>query len=385
MKLTQIYNDYLYEGLDKKSIRSVRLWEHAGNVIKESALTQDQITQIFQQVEDNLTGNGLNRTMLGKGKDAASAVNKAWNDLKGKIYNSGPMNNFAQQYDQAAEKLKQATGGDQGAMKYVQKYRDFATKHPIVQGFLYSAMIGAAGISGVGLGGAAAIGLFKLVDQALQGKDIRSAIWSGTKAGALSYGAGQLGQAMKGQPQGGVSAPTPGISGDMSYDQAYNTFIHKFAQDPKHPSAMVIQQAKNFAASKAKFHESLTLSESQIKLIIRSIVVQQTRLDEGVWDSIKQKASTVGKNLTTKITADKLLSQWQQAGSPADSDTVAAILRQAGVDDAVINKVFGDLKLPTPATATPTNQPINIDDIVARIMKLSPEDQQRIIATLGTV
>ena len=48
MKLNHIYNDFLYEGLDKKSIRSVRLWEHAGIVIKEAELTADQITQLFQ-------------------------------------------------------------------------------------------------------------------------------------------------------------------------------------------------------------------------------------------------------------------------------------------------------------------------------------------------
>jgi hypothetical protein len=57
--------------------------------------------------------------------------------------------------------------------QYVQKYRDFAKKHPILQGFLYSALIAAAGISSAGLGGAAALALLKTADKALQGEDIQ--------------------------------------------------------------------------------------------------------------------------------------------------------------------------------------------------------------------
>ena len=125
------------------------------------------------------------------------------------------------------------------------------------------------------------------------------------------------------------------------------------------------------------------MSESAIALIIGKVVARQRKLDEGVWDTIKQKAATVGKNLTTKITADKLQSAWKKAGSPTDSDAVANILKQAGVDDAVINKVFGDMQIPAPA-ATPAAQNINIDDIVARIKKLPPADQKKVLAALGT-
>ena len=163
-----------------------KLWENAGHKIMEAQLTADQINELFANAGSNLT-------MEGKVKDAANAVNKAWKNLKGKIYNSGPMTNFASAYDSAAEKLKKATGDDQGAMKYVQKYRDLAEKHPVLQEILYATLIAAVGISGSGLGGAVVLGLFKLVDQALQGKDIRSALWSSTKTGVTAYGASKLG------------------------------------------------------------------------------------------------------------------------------------------------------------------------------------------------
>ena len=48
------------------------------------------------------------------------------------------------------------------------------------------------------LGGAAALGLFKLTDQLLQGKDIRSALYTAGKTGALAAGASSLGDLIKG-------------------------------------------------------------------------------------------------------------------------------------------------------------------------------------------
>ena len=61
------------------------------------------------------------------------------------------------------------------------------------------------------------------------------------------------------------------------------------------------------------------------------------------------KAAKVGKNMTTKVTADKLNSAWKKAGSPTDSDAVANILRQQGVDDKVLAPVYKQLgaKLPS--------------------------------------
>ena len=208
MKLAHIERVKLVEGLDREASRTYRLWESAGHVLKEFQLDPKQIEQLFAQVEKDATAAGTNRTALGKGIDtttaAGKAVKQAYDDLVSKVQNSGPMQNMDAAYDQAAEKLKAATGGDQGVMKYVQKYRDFATKHPIAQSFIYSALIAAAGISGAGLGGAAVLGLLKMTDQLLQGKKFSTALGKGAMTGAMAYGAGQLGQALK----GGDALPT---------------------------------------------------------------------------------------------------------------------------------------------------------------------------------
>jgi len=405
MKITHILEsrNYLYEGLDASSLRSVKLWESAGRKICEAELTVDQISKLFAQVQQDATAAGGNRTMLGKGKDAADAVVRAWSDLKGKVYNSKPMSNFAAEYDKAAEKLKQATGGDAGAMKYVQKYRDFATKHPILQSAIYSALIAAAGISGVGLGGAAALGLFKLVDQALQGKDIRDAMWSGAKTGLTAFAAGQVGKALQGGEKVTSTTTTDtgvvNMPGDPALNQAMNsgqaaqqaasglgrTTLSAFQNDPtygqqlatiigdkqvnpgwmqeftKQLGRQVADPSDPRSMSQAWINASRiansvagnptgalgALKESQIKRMFYVAGTIQDKLTEGVWDKVKgaaskaagavaNKAQTVGTNLTTKVTADKLMTAWKRAGSPTDSDAVAAIMKQAGVDDGII-------------------------------------------------
>jgi LysM repeat protein len=166
--------------------RQYKLWESAGQKLMEYKLTDQQIQQIFQQVEQGMTQAGGNRTMLGQGKDAVSAVNQAWEQLKGEIQNSKPIKGVDALYDQAAEKLKSATGGDEGLMKYVNKYRTFAKKHPIAQSFIYAALAAAVGLTTAGLGAPAALGLLRMTDKLLQGEKFSSAAYSGGKTAAMS-------------------------------------------------------------------------------------------------------------------------------------------------------------------------------------------------------
>lgn len=414
---------YLYEGLDHQSLQTVMLWESVGQQIYEAQLTADQINLIFQYVEQGATAAGGNRTMIGKGKDAASAVNRAWEDLKTKVSTSGPIQGVDKLYDQAAAKLKQATGGDQGVMQYVQKYRDFAKKHPVAQSLIYSALIAAAGISGAGIGGAAALGLFKLVDKLLQGEKFSSAAYQGAKTGAMAYGASKLGDLIKGKPDASTgagsaaqgpnvddkiaaararvdaanaklgidgSSPNYDVTGTAGQAVAQNTLAATRQAVEKEAMAAIKsriangdiapgntgairdlaykmldgsgmpQQAIETSVEKLvtqamgnAVRESKNLSESQIYLLIGMIVDRQRKLDEGIMDTIKGAAGkavnwaqTKGKNLTTKITADKLMQAWKKAGSPMDSLDVASIIQNAGVPSPIIKQVYGTMNIP---------------------------------------
>ena len=391
MKINQLTTtkNYLYEGLDSQSLRSIKLWESAGRKLVEYEMTADQISQLFAQVQKGATDAGSNRTMIGKGKDAATSVKAAYDDLVSKVQNSGPMKDIDAKYDQAAAKLKQATGGDAGVMKYVQKYRDFAKAHPIAQSLIYSALIAAAGISGVGAGGAAALGLFKMVDKLLQGEKFSTSLGKGLGTAATAFAAGQVGQSMQGADQ----ATTAGQAVDwMSKDPNFGPRINEILNSPDRdetwkeifkqqvnlwggsvqpgsdPSgaARAIQNAIKVADAKAG------MTESQIKRIFYTAArIQQ--LNEGIWDKVKgatgqaasavaNKAQTVGTNLTTKVTADKLMTAWKKAGSPTDSDAVAAIMKQAGVDDGIIASTMKATSgQSAQAGATPGETPAPVD------------------------
>jgi hypothetical protein len=94
------------------------------------------------------------------------------------------------------------------------------------------------------------------------------------------------------------------------------------------------------------------LSEGQVYLVFNNIVTRNNylltegRLVEGPMDWLKTKA----RNLTTKVTADKLNSAWQKAGSPTDSEQLKKFLIDQGVATEVVDKVYTTLKLPAAGT-----------------------------------
>ena len=96
-----------------------------------------------------------------------------------------------------------------------------------------------------------------------------------------------------------------------------------------------------------KTNEGIQLSKYQVFNILEAAIVYQTVINEGLLDKFKgaaskvgQYAATKGKNITTKITADKLMQAWKKAGSPTDSEQVKAVLKAAGVADQVIASVM---------------------------------------------
>jgi hypothetical protein len=92
---------------------------------------------------------------------------------------------------------------------------------------------------------------------------------------------------------------------------------------------------------------------------IREIfTIAGSSLNEGLMDTLRTK----GKNITTKITADKLNTLWKKEGSPPDSDHIAVILQRAGIDDKVIAAAFNSVSAPLPSFISksaiePTAQP----------------------------
>ena len=175
----------------------------------EAKLTQDQIKQVFQSVSDTLASDKSNRTALGKGADAvskgAAAVGGAWNKVKTAISNSGPVSGFDVTIDKLQGGIIDKLGGKGGTVaKSLTAYREFAKKHPIMQGAVYAIFVAAAAAATGGgpLAVGAIAGGLKLADRLLQGDKASSAIWKGFKAGAIGAAAAGI----AGMLQGGGSA-----------------------------------------------------------------------------------------------------------------------------------------------------------------------------------
>jgi hypothetical protein len=384
-----MYSLYLYEGLDFSSSSMMVLWESAGIKLREAELTADQIHQIFANIEKQVSGSS-NRTLFGQGKDAAMAVNQAWQELKSKVQNSTPVKNVDAAYDLVVKKIEQGLGGpDNTVNQIIQKYRTFAKAHPTSQSLIYAALIAAAGLSGAGLGSAAVLSLLKMTDKLLQGNKFSSAAYSGAKTGATVYAAGQIGQSQQPDVQqsvpdkvvdidGDYIAGQPVVPGQPLTDQQIRVIKLGIQSGNTYPAEIMTQFNQQVSQK-----ESVDLSHAQITMIFENICQQQ--LDEGVLDRIKQmassastaisnKANKIGSNLANKITSDKLNSAWKSAGSPTDSQQLKQFLQQQGVPSGVIDAVYSDMQLPAEQSASA----ISIDDVVAAYVKLSAVERKQV-------
>jgi hypothetical protein len=401
MKSTE-FKSYLYEGLLKEERRSVKLWESAGRYIAEAQLTADQITQLFQQVEQGATASGSNRTVIGKGKDVADAVAAAYKDLKAKAINSKPMQNADALYDQAAEKLKQATGGDAGVMKYVDKYRTFAKKHPIAQSLIYGALIAAAGISGAGAGGAAALGLLKMTDKLLQGEKFSSAAVAGAETGALAYGASKVGDLVRGDQTTSTSTKysqsTDGMQSALPAQGSIPPNVLKnfppssynYVQNGDYWEVLDAAGNKMANFTVDSMNESFVLTSAQIGLLFEGIIVEAelwNQFKSGIGQAagaVADKAKQVGKNITTKVTADKLQSAWKAAGSPTDSVEIGKILSKAGVDIEVVKSAMQSIGVePTVPDDAQATQPPAVE--LPDVSGLTVAQKQQLLAQLDAL
>jgi hypothetical protein len=138
------------------------------------------------------------------------------------------------------------------------------------------------------------------------------------------------------------------------------------------------------------------LSEGQTYLIFSKVcalndsMLAEGRLIEGPMDFIKgaaakgmDKLKTVGKNLTTKVTADKLNSAWQKAGNPTDSDELAQFLEKQGINPDIVKKTFVGMKLPAPgAGAEAAKQKTDFENVKKMIMALPTDRKVRLLKFL---
>ena len=196
-------------------------WTTAGRAISEAKLSPEQITALFGAIEQGARASGNNRTLLGKGADAAGAaagaVNNAYQGIIAKIGQLGPVKNFDNGFDNLASTLKDATGGDEGLARYVYAYRALAKRHPIIQNVIYGALTAAVGLATGGAAPIAVLGLMKMTDRLLQGDKLSAAMIKG----GVTAGAAGLGRELASYLKGSSAPYEPGDTGNPSAPNTY--------------------------------------------------------------------------------------------------------------------------------------------------------------------
>jgi hypothetical protein len=163
-----------------------------------------------------------------------------------------------------------------------------------------------------------------------------------------------------------------------------------------HPRPLI---SKEKAAELLKSMESVSysnkpLSEGQVYLVFNRVCsLNNNIISEGPMDALKglagkamDKARTVGTNLTTKITADKLNSAWQKAGAPTDSEELKNFLTGQKVDAAIVDTVYKSLKITNGKAQAATSV---YSQVKTDLATLDKKGKQRLAAylqkQLGTV
>ena len=439
--ITEGWNDPRLTLLETKTI--IPFVSSIEKYIVEAQLTPDQISQLFTNVEQGATAAGGNRTMIGKGKDAASFINKKIDELGAQLKKAGPVQNA----DAKFKELKAKIGAtDSKVAKAIQGVSDWAVANPGKASIAVAILTAAAAMAGGPLGGAIGGFLARATKDLLQGADLSTAVGKSIKTGIvgalIGFGLEKIGDVIGDALAWGNDTINPSYmtakwdymdtdigSGDWmtaklvgmpediapikdmwtqassalesnnyaKFDAVWSKIEAAVDQlnNPEYIAALdgtdkaratwqagmqafskmmdgVAAGAQGAAQASDDKKESTQFNPIQIETIIEWCdETPAVILTEGPMDAIKKagsavggalkkgaaavgaKAAKVGKNMTTKVTADKLNSAWKKAGSPTDSDEIAKILRQQGVSDEVLAPVYKQLGATLPAATEP--------------------------------
>ena len=445
MKVTEIAqprHKILTESCQGLTVQQRRIVEGIYNEFRpvlEVALNPQQINQLFTATQQAATDAGGNRTLVGKGMDAAGAVNRAIDNVGKWLQNTAPVQAFDQKFENLkgniAQKFPQLG-------RSVSQLGEWAKANPGKTAAIVGVLTTIAALGAGPAGGAIAGQILRGTAELLKGEKLSTAVGKGVKTAALGYLSGKafemLGQFVSGMRADSIPfGPKDAGLEDVSFHatktltgpgsewkqtlKGFNVIVF-----PEEKSAIeealrmirdgqaggydtlrtisreinsadyrsaILDIARNARADQiandgltqwinglAQAGQSLSQGAaagsgvaSRPQTTAESITPQQIqemfqRVEEGVWDYLKGKASQagqaiagkvaqVGQNITTKITADKLSTAWKAAGSPTDSDQIFALLVKQGVDKNVLAGVWKQMQLPAPRTApAPTAQ-----------------------------
>ena len=163
----------------------------AAQIINELKMPEEQILKLFTNVEQAMTAAGGNRTLLGKGKDAATAVANAFAKVRDNISKNAYIQGVDVMFDKLTDQIAKGVGGQDGnVMNYIKKYRTWAKTNPALKNVLTWSLIAIAGLAAGG-GPLVAAG-FKFADSLILGNKLSTSGMNAAATGAAVYGAQHL-------------------------------------------------------------------------------------------------------------------------------------------------------------------------------------------------
>ena len=166
-----------------------------------------------------------------------------------------------------------------------------------------------------------------------------------------------------------------------------------FPGDPGYvPPEQAGQQKLNLRPSirrqtQSKEYLGNRLTEGQCYLVMKRVAATNRDLileghlilEAGMLQKAGSWLKTKAQNVTQQVTADKLMTAWKKAGSPTDSNAVADIMTQAGVNPEVVKKVYTSMQLPEPGSEGTADAAQDFETIKAQVMKLPTDRKVRIV------
>lgn len=467
--ITEGWNDPHFTLLETKTI--IPFVDSIEKFIVEAKLTPDQINQLFTNVEKSATAAGGNRTLVGKGKDAASFINKKIDELGAKLKQAGPVKNADQKFNDLKNKIGSK---DSKVVKAVQGVSDWAKENPGKASIAVGILTTAAAMATGPMGGAVAGFIARATKDLLQGADLSTAAGKAAKTGVIGalvgFGVEKIGDMLGSALAWGNDTFNPSyMTAEWNYSESnsaefddwatakltgypddiepirdmwkeataalkandYDKFnsvwpnIESAVDELNNPEYLeslegteearaewqagmqafskmmdgVAAGAQGAAQASDDKKETTQFNTIQIETIIEwcddtpAAILTEAPMDaikkagSAVGGALKKgaaavgaKAAKVGKNITTKVTADKLNKAWVKAGKPTDSDAIANILRQQGVDDKILAPVYKQMGAKLPAAPTATDAP----KTNAAPQQSKPSTQQTPTAKQGT-
>jgi hypothetical protein len=413
-------------------------------VLCEVALAPDQIQQLFTTIE-----KGAGRSTLGQGLDAVKGakdkISDVWfNKFGGMLQSSGPVQSFDQKFEDLKSKI---AAKNPKLASQLAKYGEFAKNNPNLHKFLLAiagsaaAALGVAVAGGIGAGALAvgtgtgiAVGILNIADRLLQGQKASTAIGRGATTGAiagLAAGAAtKIGDMVKAGLKSDIIADLKGmkiINHHMDYNgaifnavtkepetsalkNAFDSLMPKFGTGGQVDPNAVNKFAELMAKVSSPEYQDMIGQTKEVakaaKEAAKSSIALVGQLQQAAASAAggiasaatnQQPSAPVAESLNrtqlnelfgitgNKVDASKLEKAWTKAGSPTDSEEVAKILQDAGVDPAVIAQAFTEMGLPEPSGGTPATggtTSVNTQDLLAQIMTLTPAEQQQVLAYL---